>query len=140
MTEQPYLLTVHVDGEEETYRFSTLVARDAFIESLKEQGDTGPLIPDDKFEDYQARRETTLSGGGVCIDVFDSTMKFSMSEEAYRKIVADAQAAGLDPQTYLQQNLDRFVAAEMDSGLTRQQRRQRERQAAKKARKNKGNA
>ena len=110
--EQQYLLTVHEGDKERTLCFPSLEARQAYVDKLKQQPDVdvGPLIGDDKFADYMERRNKTLAQNGIFIDVYDNTMKFSLSEEAHERLSVEAHAQGIDLQTHLQRQLDEYAA------------------------------
>lgn len=138
-----YKLTVHMGGEDETFTFPTLADRDAFIKQFKRDGyDTGPQIADDKWEDYQQRRETTLGNGSVVIDSYKedgvSKLKFSYSEEAYQTMLAHAKEQSISVDELVQQDMQEYFPGSAPTRdtppLSRQQRRQVERRARKKAR------
>lgn len=109
--EQPWLLTLHEDGEEKTLRFPSEKARQAYLDELKCRPDlkTGPMIPDEQFSDYIERKETTLDNGGIFFELTDEGVHCSISEEAHERVAAEATAAGLDVQSFMQQQLDEYV-------------------------------
>ncbi len=135
-----YKLTLHIGGKDETFTFPTLAARDTFIKQLKRDGhDIGPQIADDKWQDYQERRETTLANGGVVIDTYKedgvTKMKFSYSEEAYQTMLAHAREKDITVDALIEQDMKEYFPGNTPTldttPLTRQQRRQKERRARK---------
>ncbi len=139
--EQPYLLTVHVNGEEETFTFPTLESRDAFVKEMQQQEDVNisPMIADDQWGDYQKRRNKMLDDGGVFVDLYEedgvSKAKFSYSEEAYEKIEKDATEQGVSVDELMAQDLKKYTddATVLSEKvlMSRQQRRLLERRAKK---------
>ena len=138
-----YKLTVHTGGKDETFTFLTLADRDSFIKQMKRDGyDTGPQIADDKWEDYRDRRNTMLANGGICMDLYKedgvSKLKLSYSEEAYETMAAHAMEQGITVDELIDRDMEECFpgnAPKLDPPpLSRQQRRQRERRARKKAR------
>lgn len=87
-------------------------------------------------EERQARFAKVMEEGGVYFDMHPDTgkMKMSFSQEAYDKIAADAAAAGVSFDEFVQMQWAETIA-KYKSGMTRQQRRQMERRAKKKAHK-----